>query len=212
MSDGWNADLVTNSLNQPLDGNGDGVGGDDYSTGFFFLSGDLNHDRTVDADDYSMIACFLSPYRYIRASAQAEFKIISSHGSGIGNVFESGSKRRDDIMRAFVGGAGQKCAEFYELPRGKINLKVLKNGLQALGALAIFGLLAGALTADPAAADPSDDFAEIYNWREGTGGSEIFVKVAMDAYMRDLFRGMADDVINAASVVIFYTNLEDAAA
>ena len=38
----------------PLDGNGDGVGGDDYNTGFFILPGDFNGDRSVDQADYDI--------------------------------------------------------------------------------------------------------------------------------------------------------------
>ena len=40
----------------PLDGNGDGVGGDDYTFNFFVLSGDINHDRAVDFKDLVILA------------------------------------------------------------------------------------------------------------------------------------------------------------
>ncbi len=65
-----------------------------------------------------------------------------------------------------------------------------------------------AANANPAAAEPSDVLAEIKNWRQG-GGSEIFVKVAMDAYMRELFQGLPDSVINTASLFIYNTHLSD---
>lgn len=69
-------------------------------------------------------------------------------------------------------------------------------------------LLARAASADPSAANPDSVLAELKNWRNG-GGSEIFVKVAMDEYMRDLFQGLPDEVIDAASVYIFYIDLSE---
>jgi len=39
-----------------LDGNGDGVGGDDFVLGFFQLAGDANRDRTVDFADLVVVA------------------------------------------------------------------------------------------------------------------------------------------------------------
>lgn len=45
------ADRVT-ANGDPLDGNGNGTGGDDYVTRFFFLPGDLDHNRRVDGDDF----------------------------------------------------------------------------------------------------------------------------------------------------------------
>jgi subtilisin-like proprotein convertase family protein len=38
-----------------LDGNGDGLGGDDYISTFFQLKGDANHDRNVDAADLKIL-------------------------------------------------------------------------------------------------------------------------------------------------------------
>jgi subtilisin-like proprotein convertase family protein len=38
-----------------LDGNGDGLGGDDYSLGFFQLNGDANRDRVVDTADFKIL-------------------------------------------------------------------------------------------------------------------------------------------------------------
>jgi hypothetical protein len=35
------------------------------------------------------------------------------------------------------------------------------------------------------------------------------VKLAMDAYMRDLFHGLPDEVLSLASLFIFNINLED---
>ena len=49
------ADKVTNTADEKLDGNRDGTGGDDYVHGFFFQPGDANHDRVVDGADYGAI-------------------------------------------------------------------------------------------------------------------------------------------------------------
>jgi subtilisin-like proprotein convertase family protein len=38
-----------------LDGNGDGIGGDDYTLTFFQLTGDANRDRTVDINDFKTL-------------------------------------------------------------------------------------------------------------------------------------------------------------
>src|SRR5205085_6788123 len=48
--------LVTDSAGNPLDGNLDGVAGGDLTFDFFVLSGDANHDRTVDASDLAALA------------------------------------------------------------------------------------------------------------------------------------------------------------
>jgi hypothetical protein len=39
-----------------LDGDGDGVGGDDFSLDFFFLQGDANRDRRVNLEDFNILA------------------------------------------------------------------------------------------------------------------------------------------------------------
>ncbi len=39
-----------------LDGDGNGSGGDDFTSGFFFLRGDANHDRVVDITDLGILA------------------------------------------------------------------------------------------------------------------------------------------------------------
>ncbi|HEY7117418.1 MAG TPA: hypothetical protein VH475_12580, partial [Tepidisphaeraceae bacterium] len=50
------AELVKDAKGNPLDGNGDGAGGDDFSFGFFHLSGDANHDRAVGFGDVVVLA------------------------------------------------------------------------------------------------------------------------------------------------------------
>jgi hypothetical protein len=55
----FNANKVTNGSGDALDGDRDGTAGDDYVSGFFFMPGDANHDRVVDAGDYGMIDWFI---------------------------------------------------------------------------------------------------------------------------------------------------------
>jgi hypothetical protein len=40
----------------PLDGNADGIGGDDFVFGFFFLNADADHNRTVNTGDFNVLA------------------------------------------------------------------------------------------------------------------------------------------------------------
>jgi parallel beta-helix repeat protein len=47
---------ITDAAGNPLDGNGDGAPGDDYSFDFFFLNGDANRDRTVGFADLVTLA------------------------------------------------------------------------------------------------------------------------------------------------------------
>ena len=47
---------VTDETGLPLDGNGDGVGGDDLHFNFFSLMGDANRDRVVNAQDFAALA------------------------------------------------------------------------------------------------------------------------------------------------------------
>jgi subtilisin-like proprotein convertase family protein len=49
------ADRVTLADGGMLDGNGDGMGGDDFTFRFTFLQGDMNGDRTVDSADLSIL-------------------------------------------------------------------------------------------------------------------------------------------------------------
>ena len=39
-----------------LDGNGDGIGGDDYTFSFFVLAGDLDRNHTVNTSDFTLMA------------------------------------------------------------------------------------------------------------------------------------------------------------
>jgi hypothetical protein len=50
------AAAVTDAQGRPLDGNADGTGGDDFTTDFFHLTGDANHDRSVDFLDLAKLA------------------------------------------------------------------------------------------------------------------------------------------------------------
>ncbi|MDZ4841147.1 MAG: Calx-beta domain-containing protein [Hyphomicrobium aestuarii] len=55
---------ITGPNGQPLDGNNDGIGGDDLVTDFFVLAGDANRDRAVNLDDFtSLAASFGQPSR-----------------------------------------------------------------------------------------------------------------------------------------------------
>jgi parallel beta-helix repeat protein len=47
---------ITDAAGNPLDGNGDGAPGDDYTFDFFFLNGDANRDRTVGFADLVTLA------------------------------------------------------------------------------------------------------------------------------------------------------------
>jgi hypothetical protein len=47
---------ITDSSGNPLDGNGDGNGGDSYAHSFFVLAGDINRDRKVDFNDLVVLA------------------------------------------------------------------------------------------------------------------------------------------------------------
>jgi subtilisin family serine protease len=47
---------VTDPSGNLLDGNGNGVGGDDHNLAYFFLQGDANHDRAVDLLDFNTLA------------------------------------------------------------------------------------------------------------------------------------------------------------
>jgi subtilisin-like proprotein convertase family protein len=46
---------ITTAAGNMLDGNGDGIGGDDFAFTFFQLRGDANHDRKVDAADKKIV-------------------------------------------------------------------------------------------------------------------------------------------------------------
>lgn len=46
---------ITNSAGRQLDGNSDGVGGDDFIHDFFILQGDLNRDRKVNSTDFNLL-------------------------------------------------------------------------------------------------------------------------------------------------------------
>jgi len=50
-----NASQVHDDAEIPLDGNGDGVGGDDYFYDFAFLAADANKDRVVDSVDFNAL-------------------------------------------------------------------------------------------------------------------------------------------------------------
>jgi hypothetical protein len=47
---------ITDAAGNPLDGNGNGTGGDDYTFDFFVWAGDANHDRTVNLTDFNTLA------------------------------------------------------------------------------------------------------------------------------------------------------------
>ena len=47
---------VTDATGAPLDGDGNGIGGDNYTYNFYFLAGDANHDRAVDFNDLVVLA------------------------------------------------------------------------------------------------------------------------------------------------------------
>jgi hypothetical protein len=49
------ADQITLANGNMLDGNGDGMGGDDFTFGFTFLQGDINGDRSVDSGDLAIL-------------------------------------------------------------------------------------------------------------------------------------------------------------
>jgi titin len=51
-----NAFGITDAAGNPLDGNADGSGGDDYTYDFFFLNGDVDRDRDVDFADLVTLA------------------------------------------------------------------------------------------------------------------------------------------------------------
>ncbi|HEY7119997.1 MAG TPA: lamin tail domain-containing protein, partial [Tepidisphaeraceae bacterium] len=51
-----NASAVSDAQGRPLDGNGDGTGGDDYAIDFYWLGGDANRDRHVDFNDLVALA------------------------------------------------------------------------------------------------------------------------------------------------------------
>lgn len=50
------ASQITNASGQHLDGNGDGIGGDNYTLNFPHLAGDVNGDGTVDFSDLLLLA------------------------------------------------------------------------------------------------------------------------------------------------------------
>jgi hypothetical protein len=50
------AAAVTDAQGRQLDGNADGTAGDDFTTDFFHLAGDINHDRSVDFLDLAAMA------------------------------------------------------------------------------------------------------------------------------------------------------------
>jgi hypothetical protein len=50
------ASLVTDRAANQLDGNGDGIGGDNYIFDFFQLAADVNRDRNVDFLDLAVMA------------------------------------------------------------------------------------------------------------------------------------------------------------
>jgi hypothetical protein len=50
------ATAVTDAQGRQLDGNADGTAGDDFTTDFFHLTGDINHDRSVDFLDLATLA------------------------------------------------------------------------------------------------------------------------------------------------------------
>ncbi|MDB5321579.1 MAG: Alkaline phosphatase [Phycisphaerales bacterium] len=49
------ASQITLANGGMLDGNGDGLGGDDFTLGFFQLNGDANRDRVVDTADFKIL-------------------------------------------------------------------------------------------------------------------------------------------------------------
>jgi hypothetical protein len=46
---------ITDASGNPLDGDGNGTGGDNYTCDFFQLTGDANHDRYVDIVDLGVV-------------------------------------------------------------------------------------------------------------------------------------------------------------
>jgi hypothetical protein len=50
------ATQITDSAGNQLDGNGNGTGGDNYVFDFFVWAGDANRDRTVNSDDFNILA------------------------------------------------------------------------------------------------------------------------------------------------------------
>ena len=58
------ASRVKDEAGNPLDGNGKGPGGDDYTFGFSLLLGDWNDDGDVDLDDFAELpGCLSSPWQ-----------------------------------------------------------------------------------------------------------------------------------------------------
>jgi hypothetical protein len=47
---------VRDGIDNALDGNGDGVAGDDAAGEFFVLAGDVNRDRAVNGSDFALLA------------------------------------------------------------------------------------------------------------------------------------------------------------
>ena len=47
---------ITDPSGNQLDGDGNAAGGDNYDLGFFFMQGDINHDRAVNLLDFNMLA------------------------------------------------------------------------------------------------------------------------------------------------------------
>jgi subtilisin family serine protease len=91
---------ITDLSGNKLDGNGDGVGGDDYSFNFFFLQGDANRDGTVNLDDFNILAANFgqSPRDFTQADFTYDgivnlddFNILASQfGTSLGSAASSG--------------------------------------------------------------------------------------------------------------------------
>lgn len=90
-----NAAQVYDEAAIQLDGNGDGVGGDDYYYDFAFLAADTNRDRVVDSVDFATLAANYGKTTYVHYFAgdfdfngrvnTSDFNILSGQfGRGLG--------------------------------------------------------------------------------------------------------------------------------
>lgn len=116
-------------------------------------------------------------------------------------------KRGRAIART-ANGARQHIDDFIALPAGKRNGGPLTRAIKALSVLAIIGLVIQAVQADPCAANPDPVLDVMKKYRRGEV-AEVFVKLEMAKYVDDAFRGLPDEVLAAAKLVILRLDLEN---
>ena len=100
-----------------LDGNGDGIGGDDYNHPFVFLNGDANHDGRVNLDDFNILALNFSQgprdftegdFNYDTLVNLSDFNILAARfgqvmaapsvrGAIVSEVFDSDRREGDPL-------------------------------------------------------------------------------------------------------------------